>query len=48
MATPNPPVILPPFDDATARLENSGLIRRRGASINGYPIAAFERRIAMP
>jgi hypothetical protein len=29
MATPNPPVILPPF-------------------INDYPIAAFERRIALP
>jgi len=26
----------------------SGLMRRRDASINDYPIAAFERRIALP
>jgi uncharacterized protein len=101
MATPNPPVILPPFNDATARLkvqlaedarntrdrvalayteesqgrnrdeffqgrdtdgqwwrgpgnehwefdEASGLMRCRDASINDHPIAAFERRIALP
>jgi nuclear transport factor 2 (NTF2) superfamily protein len=42
MTTPNPPVIRPPFDEA------SGLMRRRDASINDYPIAAFGRRIALP
>jgi nuclear transport factor 2 (NTF2) superfamily protein len=48
MATPNPPLILPPFDDATARLDTSGRMRRRDTSVNGYPITAFERRIALP
>ena len=28
--------------------EASGLMRRRDASINDYPIAALERRIALP
>jgi nuclear transport factor 2 (NTF2) superfamily protein len=28
--------------------EANGLMRRRDASINDYPIAAFERRIALP
>ena len=87
MAAPTPPLILPPLDQATARLkvqlwaftdnrisvrfqdesrdtngqwwrshgnehgefdEASGLMRRRDASINDYPIAAHERRIALP
>jgi uncharacterized protein len=83
MVTPSPPVILPPFNEATARLkvqlaedtrntrdperaalaytedsqwqnrdaffdQASGLIRRRDASVNDYPIAPSERRVALP
>jgi hypothetical protein len=45
MATPKPPVILPPFNDATARLNHAFLERKWQRE---HPIAAFEPGIALP
>jgi nuclear transport factor 2 (NTF2) superfamily protein len=46
MATPKPPVILPPFSDATARLEVQ--LAEDAWNTRDRDHVAFERRIALP